>query len=195
MVLEGRTKVVSNMPLMQPWNASFWVPLLQWSPTLGLQMFLDFNSQKSWPAEVVVKVSGSCSPRTSGGPKLGTTRISHHWYPSQRRSRSSGWSSLVCLGYFLCAFICRREASNPLGLPEWGHTRTVMLWSKKRYKPPNRDTGLRCYGGWIGWCWIFCFLFLKCRWGGIEAVNCKHYHKRLGYRKINGLENYLFLFC
>ena len=36
-------------------------------------MFLDFNSQKSWPAEVVVKVSGSCSPRTSGGSRLGTT--------------------------------------------------------------------------------------------------------------------------
>ena len=47
--------------------------LKQWSPTLGLQMFLDFNSQKSWPAEVVVKASGSCSPRTSGGPRLGST--------------------------------------------------------------------------------------------------------------------------
>ena len=59
---------------------SFWMkvkgtfgPLSQWSPTLGLQMFLDFNSQKSWPAEVVVNASGSCSPRTSGGPRLRTT--------------------------------------------------------------------------------------------------------------------------
>ena len=42
---------------------------------MGLQMFLDFNSQKSWPAEVVVKASGSCSPRTSGGPRLETTAI------------------------------------------------------------------------------------------------------------------------
>ena len=49
--------------------------LHQWSPTLGLQMFLDFNSQKSWLAEVVVKASGSCSPRTSGGPGLGTTDL------------------------------------------------------------------------------------------------------------------------
>ena len=49
--------------------------LKQWHPTLGLQMFLDFNSQKSWPAEVVVKASGSCSPRTSGGPRLGTTAL------------------------------------------------------------------------------------------------------------------------
>ena len=47
--------------------------LVQWSPTLGLQIFLDFNSQKSWPGEVAVKTSGSCSPRTSGGPRLGTT--------------------------------------------------------------------------------------------------------------------------
>ena len=51
--------------------------LEQWSPTLGLQMFLDFNSQKSWPAEAVVKVSGSCSPRTSGDPRLGTTALKH----------------------------------------------------------------------------------------------------------------------
>ena len=47
--------------------------LLIWCPTLALQMFLDFNSQKSWPAEVVVKASGSCSLGTSGGPRLDTT--------------------------------------------------------------------------------------------------------------------------
>ena len=61
-------------------------PLHQWSPTLGLQMFLDFKSQKSWPAEVVVKASGSCSARTSGGPRLGTTalgwRLGWHTSPS-----------------------------------------------------------------------------------------------------------------
>ena len=50
-------------------------PLEQWSPTLGLQMFLDFNSQKAWPAKVVVKASGSGSLRTSGGPKFGTTAL------------------------------------------------------------------------------------------------------------------------
>ena len=38
-------------------------------------MFLDFNSQKSWQAEVVVKASGSYSPRTSGGPRLRTTDL------------------------------------------------------------------------------------------------------------------------
>ena len=47
----------------------------QWSPTLCLQMFLGFNSQKSWPAEVVVKTSGSYSPKTSGGPRLRTTKL------------------------------------------------------------------------------------------------------------------------
>ena len=51
--------------------------LHQWSPTLDLQMFLDFSSQKFWPVEVVVKISGSCSPRTSGGPRLGTTALHH----------------------------------------------------------------------------------------------------------------------
>ena len=49
----------------------------QWSSTLGLQMFLDFNSQKSWPADVVVKASGSCSPNTSGGPRLGTIAVEY----------------------------------------------------------------------------------------------------------------------
>ena len=49
----------------------------RWSPTLGLQMSLDFNSQKSWPADVVVKASRSCSPRTSGGPRLRTTDLGY----------------------------------------------------------------------------------------------------------------------
>ena len=50
-------------------------PLWHWSPTLGLQMLLDFNSQKSWSAKVVVKNSGRCSLRPSGGPRLGTTAL------------------------------------------------------------------------------------------------------------------------
>ena len=37
------------------------------------QKFLDYNSQKSWPAQLVVKASGSFGPRTPGDPKLGTT--------------------------------------------------------------------------------------------------------------------------
>ena len=49
--------------------------LEQWFLTFGLQIFLDFNSQKSWPKEVVVKASGSCSPRPSGGPRLGTMAL------------------------------------------------------------------------------------------------------------------------
>ena len=44
----------------------------QWLPTLGPQMFLDYNSQKSWPEQLVVKAFGSFSPRTSGDPRLGT---------------------------------------------------------------------------------------------------------------------------
>ena len=38
-------------------------------------MFLDFNSQKSCAAKMVVKASGSCSPRTFGVPRLGTTDL------------------------------------------------------------------------------------------------------------------------
>ena len=57
--------------------------LEQWSPTLGLQMFSDFNSQKSWPAEMVVKASGSCSQRTSGGSWLGTTALENCYQPRE----------------------------------------------------------------------------------------------------------------
>ena len=60
----------------------------QWSPTLGLQMFLDFNFQKSWPAEVVVKASGSCRPIISGGPRLGTTATEDLVLSPTRRSSS-----------------------------------------------------------------------------------------------------------
>ena len=56
-------------------DCTYMSALDQWPPTLGLQMFLDFSSQKSCPAEVAVKASGSCSPRTSGGPSLGNTAL------------------------------------------------------------------------------------------------------------------------
>ena len=36
-------------------------------------MFLDCNSQKSWPTQQVVKASGNCSPRTSGDLSLRNT--------------------------------------------------------------------------------------------------------------------------
>ena len=45
------------------------------SQTLGFQMFFDYNSQKSWPAQLVVKASGSFSPRISGDPRLGTSAL------------------------------------------------------------------------------------------------------------------------
>ena len=47
----------------------------QWSPTLGLQMFLDYNSQKPSPSPLLARISGSWSPRTSGGRRLGTTAL------------------------------------------------------------------------------------------------------------------------
>ena len=34
-------------------------PLEQWSPTLGFQMFLDFNSQKPSPPLLLARISGS----------------------------------------------------------------------------------------------------------------------------------------
>ena len=44
----------------------------QWSPTLGLQMFLDYNSQRPSAPLLLARI---CSPRTSGGPRLGTTGV------------------------------------------------------------------------------------------------------------------------
>ena len=58
--------------------------LKQWYPILGPQIFLDYNSQKSWPAQLVVKASGSFNPRTSGDPRLGTTILDHN--PENKRS-------------------------------------------------------------------------------------------------------------
>ena len=43
-----------------------------WFPSLGLQLFLDCSFQKSWPAQLVVKASGSFSPGTSEDPRLAT---------------------------------------------------------------------------------------------------------------------------
>ena len=42
------------------------------APNLGSP---DVLGLQSWPAKVVVKASGSCNSRTSGGPRLGTTAL------------------------------------------------------------------------------------------------------------------------
>ena len=51
--------------------------LLPWFSNLGRQIFLDCKSQKSWPAQQVVKASGNFSPRTSGDPRLGSMVLNH----------------------------------------------------------------------------------------------------------------------
>ena len=58
---------------MGRWSAL--VSLASEGRTLGPQMFLDYNSQKSWPEQLVVKASGSFSLRTSREPRLGTTAV------------------------------------------------------------------------------------------------------------------------
>ena len=40
-------------------------------------MFLDYNSQKSWLAQLVLNTAGNFNPRTPGDPKLGTTVLEH----------------------------------------------------------------------------------------------------------------------
>ena len=47
-------------------------PLEQRFPTLGPQMFLDYNFQESCPANLVVKATESFSMKTSGDPSLET---------------------------------------------------------------------------------------------------------------------------
>ena len=47
----------------------------QWFQTLGPQMCLDYSCQKPRPAQLVVKSSGSFSPRTSGHLRLGTAAL------------------------------------------------------------------------------------------------------------------------
>ena len=54
-------------------------PVAQYFPVLGPQLFLDYNSQKFWPAQLVAKVSWNFSPRTSGNPKLRTIALAEGW--------------------------------------------------------------------------------------------------------------------
>ena len=66
------------LPLWKCYDEPIWqiipvCPLEQWFPTFDPQMFLDYNLQKSWPAQLVVKASGSFHPRTSEEPRLGAT--------------------------------------------------------------------------------------------------------------------------
>ena len=73
-------------------KSSLQMSVQQGSQTVALQMFLDFNSQKSWPAEVVLKASGSSRLRTSEGPQFETPavqsksvlKIHNHWKVEQR---------------------------------------------------------------------------------------------------------------
>ena len=45
--------------------------LKQWSPTLGLQIFLDYNSQKPSLPSLLAMISGSWSPKNIWRPKVG----------------------------------------------------------------------------------------------------------------------------
>ena len=65
-------------------SRAFILSIEQWFPTLGGQMFLDYSSQKSWPAQLVVKASGSFNPRTSGHPRLEAVSI-ERWKRLQSR--------------------------------------------------------------------------------------------------------------
>ena len=60
--------------LLQLHHTKEYSSLEKWSPTLGLQMFLDYNSQKPSPP-LMARISGSWSPRTSGGLRLRTTAL------------------------------------------------------------------------------------------------------------------------
>ena len=57
--------------------------LRHWFLILGPQMFLHQNSQKPSLLGMPARVSGSCSPKTSGEPRLGTTGL--------RYGASFGW--------------------------------------------------------------------------------------------------------
>lgn len=46
------------------------------------QIFFDYNLQKFWPEQLVVKGSGSFSPGISGNPRLATAAI-EHWQRSR----------------------------------------------------------------------------------------------------------------
>ena len=49
--------------------------LKQWLLTFVIRMFLNYKSQKPQPAQLVVKASGSCSPKLLSNPRLRTSRL------------------------------------------------------------------------------------------------------------------------
>ena len=65
-----RYKMPHSISTGEPLNST---TLLHRLPTVGPQMLFDYNPQKSWPAQLVVKASGTCSPRTTGVPSLRST--------------------------------------------------------------------------------------------------------------------------
>ena len=95
-------------------------------------MFLDFNSQKSWPAEVVVTASGSCSPRTSGGPRLETTALEDRKKIQNYLDRMEHWaeSNRMKFSREKCKILHLRKR-NPLHSYKMGETWLSKTTSKK----------------------------------------------------------------
>ena len=62
-------KCVSIKELSSPWDSE---PVDQGSQTVALQMFLAYSSQKPSAPLLLARISGSWSPRTSGGPQFET---------------------------------------------------------------------------------------------------------------------------
>ena len=53
----------------------YYVALGQWFLTFVTRMFLNCNSQKPQPAQLLVKASGSCSPKLLSNPRLRTSAL------------------------------------------------------------------------------------------------------------------------
>ena len=115
----------NNWPALYPnkwhrdhgWSTLY--PLGQWSPTLGLQMFLDYNSQKPTPPPLLARISGNWSPRTSGGPRLRTTAlgdIKMPGYQLNQLTNSSKWrecKQLWCGGDSTAPWLCDLSTQSP----------------------------------------------------------------------------------
>ena len=54
----------------------------QWFLTFVTRMFLNCNSQKPQPAQLVVEASGSCSPKLLSNPRLRTSGLFNQQHPS-----------------------------------------------------------------------------------------------------------------
>ena len=149
-------------------------------------MFLDYNSQKPSTPLLLARISGSWSPRTSGGPRLGTT------VPKYKCTTLAHKSTVQCMSNWLSFSNHNKNilASILISLKLYCPNLSIsQYWGKKRERKLARESWRTVHsrsgkGGedWVLQMWLSC----NCRCGCVAIpTSCSQHSQWWGMMEVS----------